>query len=370
MFVKKVIFLVFLLYWLSQVQGQFSPGSQNSPEIEFPDIPGFITLKCDLHTHTVLSDGSVWPNIRVHEALRDGLDAISITDHLEYQPHQDDIPHTDRNRGYQIAAKSAEGHDLIVIPGAEITRDVPPGHCNAIFIEDANQLNQEDVMEVFLEARKQGAFIFWNHPGWLGGKKYGIDSLSEMHKKLLSGKLVDGVEIINGNTFYEDGFKLALENNLTFLGTSDVHGLIDWGYDKSLGLHRPVTLVFATGKSAEAIREGLDNQRTVVWSGNNLIGNAEFLVPLINASLEAEKYENNRNFSIRVNNNSDANYILENLSEYSFYNYPAAIVLNAHDSIVLRVKPKKDLSAVDLRFKVLNALTAPGRHPEIDLHIE
>lgn len=54
--------------------------------IEFPDIPGYMTLKCDFHIQTVFSDGSVWPNLRIHEVVRDGLDAISITDHLEYQP--------------------------------------------------------------------------------------------------------------------------------------------------------------------------------------------------------------------------------------------------------------------------------------------
>ena len=32
--------------------------------IEFPDIPGYQTLKCDLHLHTVFSDGSVWPQRR------------------------------------------------------------------------------------------------------------------------------------------------------------------------------------------------------------------------------------------------------------------------------------------------------------------
>ena len=29
--------------------------------INIPDIPGHITLKCDFHTHTVFSDGNVWP---------------------------------------------------------------------------------------------------------------------------------------------------------------------------------------------------------------------------------------------------------------------------------------------------------------------
>ncbi|RPI44150.1 MAG: PHP domain-containing protein, partial [Bacteroidetes bacterium] len=130
--------------------------SMGDRAIEFPDIPGYLTLKCDFHTHTVLSDGHVWPNIRVEEALRDGLDAISITDHLEYQPHRADIPHPDRNRSYELAQQAAEGKDLIIIHGAEITRSMPPGHANAIFLEDANALNRDDVMEVFREAKRQG----------------------------------------------------------------------------------------------------------------------------------------------------------------------------------------------------------------------
>ena len=58
-----------------------------SRSLKFPDIPGYKIMKCDLHLHTVFSDGSVWPDIRVMEALLDGLDVISLTEHLEYQPH-------------------------------------------------------------------------------------------------------------------------------------------------------------------------------------------------------------------------------------------------------------------------------------------
>ncbi len=54
--------------------------------INIPDIPGYITLKCDFHMHTVFSDGIVWPTYRVNEAWEDGLDVIAISDHLEYQP--------------------------------------------------------------------------------------------------------------------------------------------------------------------------------------------------------------------------------------------------------------------------------------------
>ena len=49
-----------------------------------------IKLACDFHTHTV-SDGSVWPDIRVQEALKDQLDAIAMTEHLEIQNYKDDI---------------------------------------------------------------------------------------------------------------------------------------------------------------------------------------------------------------------------------------------------------------------------------------
>ena len=85
--------------------------------ITFPDVPGYHTLKVDLHMHTVFSDGSVWPDIRVLEAIRDRLDAIAITDHIEYLPHKDDIPLPDRNRSFDIAKDLGDrlDSDLIII---------------------------------------------------------------------------------------------------------------------------------------------------------------------------------------------------------------------------------------------------------------
>jgi hypothetical protein len=123
----------------------------------------------------------------VAEAQLDGLDAIAITEHLEWQPHLSDIPHPDRNRSYEQASETAKGSDLIVLAGAEITRDLPAGHINAIFLEDANKLvnvrgaaKYSTNTEIFGEAaekwpaqqavkaaHKQGAFMFWNHPNCL-----------------------------------------------------------------------------------------------------------------------------------------------------------------------------------------------------------
>ena len=140
----------------------------------FPDLDNYRTLLTDFHQHTVFSDGTVWPTIRVEEAIRDGLDAISLTEHLEYQPYKKDIPNPDRNRSYVVASRFAENknknieNDLIVINGQEITRSMPPGHINAIFIDNANELlHPEDSLRGILEANKQGAFLFLNHPNHL-----------------------------------------------------------------------------------------------------------------------------------------------------------------------------------------------------------
>jgi len=44
--------------------------------LNLADLPGYVTLKCDFHLHTVFSDGNVWPLNRISEAYPKGLDAI------------------------------------------------------------------------------------------------------------------------------------------------------------------------------------------------------------------------------------------------------------------------------------------------------
>ena len=157
----KVLALLLILTLPIISFAQNDHGHTLGRKISFPDIPGYKTITTDFHIHSVFSDGSVWPDIRVTEALLDGLDAISLTEHLEYQPHKDDIPHPDRNRSYNLSLEHAKDHDLIIIRGSEITRRMPPGHSNAIFIQDANKLLKDDSVSIFTEAKNQGAFVFW-----------------------------------------------------------------------------------------------------------------------------------------------------------------------------------------------------------------
>ena len=149
--------------------GPAYPSPKNSEavtkrQIQFPDTADYQTLVLDLHTHSVFSDGHVWPTVRVSEALRDGLDGLAITEHLEFQPHLDDIPNPDRNRAYEEALRAANGHPLTVIPGVEITRTGEPGHINAVFVTDANPLVRQataaDTLPSAEFPTKEGAFAF------------------------------------------------------------------------------------------------------------------------------------------------------------------------------------------------------------------
>ena len=365
-----------IFFCFSFIVPQVKLSAQTQRKIEFPDLPDYQTLISDLHQHTVFSDGSVWPDIRVKEALFDGVDVIALTEHLEYQPHQKDLPHKDRNRSYELAKEYAKNHDLIVIHGAEITRDLPPGHSNALFIQDANQLVHDDYMDAFREAKKQGAFIFWNHPNWVGQNTQGITELSPIHEALIKAGLLHGVEVTNENTFADQALTIANEHELTILGTSDIHELIDWLFDIPGGGHRPVTLVFAKERSELGVKEALFEGRTVAWYQNSLIGQEKYLIPLIESSLVVDTayyqmYGNKETqiANVVIFNHSDATYLLNNESDFSFYHATDVIQLNPQTSTTLSIKTIKLLSSFELNFEVLNAIYAKKMHPKIRLEI-
>jgi hypothetical protein len=333
-------------------------------------------LICDFHQHTVFSDGYVWPSIRVAEALTDGLDAIAITDHIEYQPHKDDLPNPDLNRAFDIALKDAANTGLIVIRGAEITRDLPPGHANAIFLGDANKLAGLDSLEVFREAKRQGAFVIWNHPHWYAQSPNGTAVLSKMHKLLIKEGLIKGIEIVNEHSWSDEALKIATENKLTVIGASDIHDMIDWQYNPLTGDHRPVTLVFAGEKTEDAIKEALQSGRTAVWFDNMLAGKQEFVIPLIQQSLYISKTQVQESYNgkstvvaVSIDNKSDAEFIMQNQSEYSFYDYTDIVTLKAHATTIINVKPLKEMKTFVLKFKVLNVVTAPSTHPVISMNV-
>ena len=360
--------------------------------IEFPDTEQYLTLSVDLHTHSVFSDGHVWPRTRVEEALRDGLDALAITEHLEWQPHRIDILNPDRNRAYEIARDAARSTDLIVISGSEITREMPVGHINAVFLDDANTLFVENetamattdadeyydatglwsASDALASARDQGAFVFWNHPDYVDQAPDGIARPTDFHLAAIANQEIQGIEIANGDGYSEEAFDIALEHNLTLIGVSDIHELIDWDYEPHKGGHRPVTLVLATERSSAAIREALLARRTVVWFKNQLMGREEHLAALLYASLvptRAYYVTGTDTAMVRFENRSDARLLLINDTNLSFMNSGDLIEVPPHDTLDLHVKTIDRLGEIPLTFRIANALVSPKQAARMTFRI-
>ena len=254
-------------------------------EIAIPDFGNYHTMKCDFHLHTIFSDGKVWPDIRVHEAWSQGLDAIAITDHIEYRPNKD-ILKGDLNESFKIAKKAGDAIGFIVIKGTEITRSKPIGHLNALFLNDVMPLDVQDPLVAIDEARKQGAFIMWNHPGWPDDKS----TLYPVHEQLIKDKKIDGVEVYNYMEYYPVSFDWCKKYNLAFMANSDMHNTILGDYGSNL---RPMTLVFATEKSEKGIRDALFAKRSVAFFYGELAGDPVYLQPLLLECLKVRKASEN-----------------------------------------------------------------------------
>lgn len=386
---RLIIFFLFNITLYAQTEKKYER------KLFFPDLDNYKTLLTDFHQHTIFSDGLVWPTIRVEEAVKDGLDAISLTDHVEYQPFSRDIPNPDRNRVYLVAKDFTDrinktvDKKLIIINGQEITRSMPPGHINAIFLDDANKLlHPNDSLKGIEEANKQNAFVFWNHPGWPAQRSDGIAKLDDFHRYLIDKNLLHGIEVVNELYYSEEALDIALKNNLTIMGTSDIHGLIDWLFkvpddneseNKNLPGHRPITMVFAKSKDKKSIKEALFEGRTAVFYNEMLIGKEENLKPLIEKCLVINNVNNlNLGYSedgessikkIEIENISDAPFFLKNLSDFTFETNSDIITIYPNSKHTIAVRTRGN-SLDELKFEVLNGIIAPKKYAKISLIVK
>lgn len=329
--------------------------------IRLPELQGYMTLKCDFHMHTVFSDGNVWPLNRVSEAYRDGLDAISITDHIEYLPHKEYIK-ADFNSSWKIAETAAREGNIILVHGTEITRSMPPGHLNALFIKDANALVKDSVYEVIAEAVRQGAFILWNHPGWKAQEKDGIPKLYNIHRRLLAEKMIHGIEFFNHTEYYPLVLDMCRQYDLAVLANSDVHGIISEEYMEPEFTNRPMTLVFARSRDEQGLKEALFAGRTIAYFRDMIGGKEEYVKQFFNASITTGKvyYENSNNRYFEIINNTDIPYYLVNGPSGA----PAFINLKANSAT--RVVLSKKFTGT-LVYDVRNAMTGSGSVLKVEI---
>lgn len=292
--IKSLLALTILATTSTTIQAQTSNGNVNKvvnhellynnqrKEIITPQVEGYMVLKGDFHLHTMFSDGSVWPTVRVNEAWRDGLDVIAITDHIEYRPHSD-YTKGDLNTSYDIAKERAEAIGILLIKGTEITRSKPDGgHLNALFINDANKLNNKDANKQVDAAMAQGAFIIWNHPGWA------IDTckMFEPNERWIKEGKIHAVEIANEKEYYPRGTTWTKDLKLTPVACSDAHETVKDLYAD--GVRRPVTLIFAEKRDMESVKKALFDRQTLAMFDNQLAGDKKWLDLFFKSAIKAE----------------------------------------------------------------------------------
>lgn len=306
---KFFLFVGFIAFYSIQASAQLQgldvvkcPDVQPAYSGEYiyiPDVEGYKALKCDFHTHTIFSDGEIKPENRVWEAAVRGLDVIAITDHIEYRPNG--YIKADHNASYKLAKTVEKSANVIVIPGAEITRSKPLGHLNALFVKDANALDVDDPLVAIDNALKQGAFIMWNHPGWPNDSS----TIYPVHKELIKKKKIHGVEIVNGFEYYPKSFNFCHDYKLAYMGNTDIHGVYKLTYrtDKQVG---PMTIVFAENRTEEGVKEALFAGRTVVKFADMLVGSEKNLLRMVKACLHGAEIteQGDRTFTVKFENKS------------------------------------------------------------------
>jgi len=331
--------------------------SPNRVELALPQVNGYTLLRCDMHTHTVFSDGLVWPTFRVYEAWKGGLDVLAITDHIEnrtYKKYTGD----DLNASYEIALPIAEELGIMLVKGTEITRKQGVlGHFNALFIKDANPINLPDPELSIKTAYEQGAYITYNHPAWA------LDTclLTPFQNSMIDKGYVKGIEVFNNNEFYPRALSWCIDKGLAVFSASDVHACLadDFGIHGSGSAgseFRPMTFVFVKEKSLNAVKEAMFKGLTLAYFDGNVAGEEKLLASLFLASIKIEKVS------------QTAKKVTCKLSNLSGIPYKIAIgkekyTIEGQSSILINLAPA--LKSVDCLVE--NMYCYEGKHPLVQV---
>lgn len=371
---KKLFLLAFLFAAVVPAGAQWAhqPSNENSSrldhsysptrtEIIIPQVSGYNVIKVDLHVHTVYSDGNMSPKYRVREAWMDGLDAIAITDHLEHRPNEkhmrkyfgkDDKETPDFNYSVKRAKNEAKERGITLISGAEITRNPQDvGHFNALFTTDNNLIPDSDPLQAIRNAKKQGALVQSNHPGW----RKTDNEFTPVCKAALDEHLIDGVEVFNTGQFYPDAIEKAQKLGLFMSSGTDIHWESPGEY-RSQGFFRNMTLLLAKDASEASIREALESKRTLSYSYGDIAGTEQLLKDFFKACVSVK--------FLYKDSKENYYYLITNHSSLPFYlRYPGSksvVTLPALSSI------RTSETEPGFNFAVANLWYGPDSHPVVE----
>ena len=153
---------------------------------------------------------------------------------------------------------------------------------------------------------------------------------------------IDAYEVYNYMESYPLTFDWYAQYGIAPMANTDIHGPVAMDYDCGEGWMRPMTLVFASEKTQEALKEALEAKRTLALFQGNLVGDKEYLSKLVSASLKTEETAGR----LSVTNISDITYTMT-LGD-DLYIFPAGMT-------VIISRPEGELT-------VQNCLWGNGKH--------
>ncbi len=370
---KKIILLQVVLCMLA-LGASAQKGQLRRPPLSFPDVMGYKVLKGDFHLHTLHSDGSVKPLTRAEEAYAEDMNCFAISDHFISRWHLAVLndPAYDFNKGYKEAKSSAEMLGLTILQSAEVSRDDPFGHYCTIGIKDANAFRpfvsrdedwhgEKGLMEIMELAYKQGAFIQWNHPG---------DKMFAPAQAMIDKKILGGIEVANGETYYPEAFQWCLDNNLSIMANTDAHETMAQKRDADGS--KVMTLVLAKEQSESAILEALKARRTIALWNNTLIGREEHLKPLVMASLSSlVRVAKNGKMFCEITNIAGVPFYFEVTSPAQEISLDGSVFnIRAYETTGMSATTKGKSAPKSIKLKVKNAWIAPGKCLEVEIPIK
>ena len=319
----------------------------------------------------------------------DGLDIFSMTDHVEYRRHEGTMLNflkgytggkakkavnsnvirkaateegilADLNIPTKLAQKAAKsyGEAMLIIPGCEITREPKKiGHYNALFTTDNNAIYDADPMQSLRNAKKQGALITHNHPGW---SRKSCD-MTEFEQAAYAEGLIDGVEIMNGIWFYPKTMQRCVDQKLYMLGCTDIHAMTS--QYRNNNIFRTMTLIFAKENSLKAVRKALEKGMTLAYSAGNIAGDAKLLQDFFKASVSCKFLARGKKDAAiyALTNNTSIGYKLRVGNK--------TLELPAFQTITMTVSKDKEGKDKAVEFQVANMWEVGYKNPKIQYKV-
>jgi len=175
-----------------------------------------------------------------------------------------------------------------------------------------------------------------------------------------------GIEVVNGDDYYPDVHRWALDKNLTFMGNTDIHSpsMLE---RSTPDRHRSMTLVFAREKTLPALKEALMAGRTTVWYQNQLIGRPEYLRAIFDAATDVTDIDYTQDGSVRFALRNDADVPLEMERTGRFG--PKSVTVPPHAVRLIQAKVPSSETAHRFEYVVDNFRAAPGQGLAVCLEI-